>query len=320
MLRTNITGDGATRARKTAGAALAAAAAIILSLAGTAAPATAQQVVARVNGAPITAVDVAQRTRLIQVSTHKAPARKAVIDELINERLKIDAANRYRIEIGDSEVERVIANMAGRMRLNSEQFAKALGSAGISINSLKRKLRADLAWNQIVRGKFSNDLQVRDKDIQQIISSEHKDKKAAAFDYTLRPILLIVPHRGGAAALTARRREAEGLRARFQNCNDGLRLARGLPDVAIRDPVTRSSGDLSEKLRQVLETTKVGTLTPPEVTANGIEVFALCEKREARGDTGLERDVREKLFGERFEAEGKEYLRKLRRSASIEYR
>jgi peptidyl-prolyl cis-trans isomerase SurA len=110
------------------------------------------------------------------------------------------------------------------------------------------------------------------------------------------------------------------LRGRFQSCEQGLRLARGLPDVVIRDAVTRQSGDLAEKLRQVLDTTKVGTLTPPEVTPNGIEVFALCEKREARGDTGLERDVREKLFGERFEAQGKRYLQQLRRSAAIELR
>ncbi|HET9903538.1 MAG TPA: peptidylprolyl isomerase [Xanthobacteraceae bacterium] len=300
---------------------LVAAAAAALLVAGFGSrPAAAQQVVARVNGEPITAVDVAQRTRLIQVSSHKTPSRKEVIDELINERLKMQAAARYRIEISDAEVDRVVGNMASRMRASPEQFAKALEGAGISINALKRKLRADLAWSQIVRGKFGNELQVSDKEIQQFLSQENREGKAVAFEYTLRPILLIVPRGSGNAALMARRREAEGLRARFQNCEDGLRLARGLPDVAIRNPITKQSGDLPEKLRQVLDGTKVGALTPPEVTPNGIEVFALCEKTQARGDTGLERDVREKLFSKRFEEQAKQYLHKLRRTASIEVR
>ncbi|MBX6425329.1 MAG: SurA N-terminal domain-containing protein [Variibacter sp.] len=297
------------------------AAALLLLSAGGFAPALAQQVVARVNGEPITAVDVEQRTRLIQVSNHKTPSRKEVIDELIDERLKMQTARRYRIEISDSEVDNVVAGMAARMRASPEQFAKALAGAGISITALKNKLRADLAWNQIVRGKFGNNLQVRDREVQEIISSRQKnDKNAAAYEYTLRPILLVVRREGGDAALMARRREAEGLRSRFQNCEEGLRLARGLRDVVVREPIVRLSGDLPAKLREVLDNTKVGGLTPPEVTPNGIEVFALCEKRQARGDTGLERDVREELFGERFAAQGKQYLQQLRRSSAIEIR
>jgi peptidyl-prolyl cis-trans isomerase SurA len=283
-------------------------------------PAAAQQIVARVNGDPITAVDVEQRTRLIMVSTRKAPSRKEVIDELIDERLKIQTAQRYRLDIPEADVERLITNMASRMRVSNEQFAKALGGAGVGIAALKRKLRADLAWTQIVRGKFGNNLQVGDREVQDIISREHKDGKSATYDYILRPVLLVVQRGAGDAAFLARRREAEGLRTRFQGCEAGLRLARGLPNVVVRDQITKSSGDLPEKLRQVLDTTKVGGLTPPEVTANGIEVFALCEKRETRGDTGLERDVREKVFGERFEAQGKKFIQSLRRDAAIEIR
>jgi peptidyl-prolyl cis-trans isomerase SurA len=294
--------------------------ALALIAAAGAGPAYAQEIVVRVNGDPITAVDVAQRSRLIQVSTHKSPPRQEVIDELIDERLKMQTARRYRIEISDAEVSTVVANMASRMRVNSEQFAKALGGAGISINSLRRKLRADLAWNQIVRGKFGNNLQVRDREIQDIISRRNEGKSGATYEYTLRPILLVVPRGAGDAAFLARRREAEGLRSRFQNCEAGLALARGLRDVAIREPISRRSGDLSAKLREVLDSTKIGGLTPPEVTPSGIEVFALCERREARGDTGLERDVREQLFGERFAAEGKQYLRQLRKSSSIQFR
>jgi len=293
--------------------------ALILTLGPTAA--AAQQVVARVNGEPITAVDVAQRARLIQLSTHKPAPQKQVLDELIDQLLKIQTAKRYKLEITDTQVDAVLANMAGRMRGNPQQFTQALASAGISVNALKRKIRADLAWTEIVRGKFQSRLLVREVDVAAALERRKTDeKKAVAYEYTLRPILLVVARGGGDGALEARRREADGLRARFQNCDDGLRLARGLKDVVVREPITRATGDLNAKLREVLDSTEVGRLTPPDLTPQGIEVFALCAKKQGKGDTGAERDVREELFGEKFQTEGKQYLQQLRRSAMIEIR
>ena len=51
--------------------------------------ARAQQIVVIVNGEPITALDIDQRSKLTQLSTHKVPARQEVLDELINEKLKL---------------------------------------------------------------------------------------------------------------------------------------------------------------------------------------------------------------------------------------
>ena len=282
--------------------------------------AVAQEIVASVNGDPITAVDVAQRSRLIQASTQKAPARNEVIEELIDERIKMQAVQRYRLEITDTEVDNVVAGMAQRMRANPEQFAKALGGAGISVTALKRKIRADLGWQQIVRGKFAPSLQVRDRDVKMTADTRKKeDKEAVSYAYTLRPILFIVQRGSPDTVLEARRREADGLRTRFQDCEEGLRMARGLKDVAVRDPISRTSGDFPAKVREVLEGTAVGKLTPPDITLQGVELFAVCDKKETTvGDTGRERDVREELLGKKVSAQGKKYLQELRRSAKID--
>lgn len=284
------------------------------------APARAQEIVASVNGDPITAVDVLQRTKLIQASTQKAPSRKEVLEELIDERIKIQAVQRYRLEITDAEVDGVLAGMAQRMRANPDQFSKVLGSAGISVTALKRKIRADLGWQQIVRGKFAPSLQVRDRDVKMTADTRKKDDKdAVSYAYTLRPILFIVPRGSPDSVLEARRREADGLRTRFENCESGLRMAQGLKDVAVREPLLRTSGDFPAKVREVLETTAVGKLTPPDITLQGVELFAVCEKKETTvGDTGRERDVREELLGKKVTAQAKEYLHELRQSAKIE--
>jgi peptidyl-prolyl cis-trans isomerase SurA len=281
-------------------------------------PVSAQQIVARVNGEPITAVDLAQRTKLIQTSTRKAPSRQEVLDELIDEQLKLQTGKRYRLQVSDTEVDNVFAGMAQRMRASPEQFTQVLSQAGISASALKRKILADLIWQQVVRGKFQPSLQVRDRDVAAVLDSRKKDQDAIGYEYTLRPILFIVPRGAAVNVLENKRREAEGLRNRFQNCDDGLRLARGLPDVVVRDPITRSSADLTAKLREVLDGTPVGKLTAPDITPQGIEVFAVCAKKESSGSKVGERDVKEELFGEKFTSQGKKFLQELRRSAMIQ--
>jgi len=284
------------------------------------APAAAQQVVVVVNGSPITAIDIAQRSKLIQISTHKTPTRQEVLDELIDERLKLNVAKRYQLEITDKEVDAAFKNIATRAGSTPEKFGQALAAQGISVDMVKDRIKADMGWSQIIRGKFQTAFEIREKDILDTLNSERKDQPAVGYEYTLRPILLIVPRGSSDETVESRRREAEGLRTRFQSCDEGIQLARGLRDVAVRDTVIRTSGDLSAQLREILDKTPEGHLTSPETTAQGIEVFALCSKREISSELPGKREVREKILQERFVEQGKRYLKELRAHAMIEYR
>jgi peptidyl-prolyl cis-trans isomerase SurA len=282
--------------------------------------ARAEQVI-MVNGDPITAVDITQRTRLIQLSSKKPPPRQEVVDELIDEKLKLQIAKRYRLEVTDAEVNAAFNNIATRSHTTPAAFAEALTKSGINVDALKMRLRADIGWQQIIRGKFQANFQIGDRDVTAALEAEKKQDSSTAFDYTLRPVLLIVPRGSPEAVFAGRRREAEGLRNQFQNCDDGLRLARGLRDVAIRDSLVRSSADFAAAQREVLASTAVGKLTPPEVTQQGIELFAVCDKKESKGgETPTKRETRDKIGQDRFVTQGKRYLQELRRNAMIEYR
>ncbi len=284
-------------------------------------PASAQQVVAVVNGEPITAVDIARRTRLLQLSGNKSPSQKDVLEELVDEKLKLQVARRYKLDITDTEVNTTFNSIAARTRQTPEKFTEALNAAGVGADMLKARIKADIAWQQIIRGKFQANFQIGEKDVLAALPTDKKDNSSPAIDYTLRPVLLIVQRGSPEATFAARRKEAEGLRNQFQNCDDGLSLARGLRDVAIRNPITRSSADFPAQQREVLSTTPVGKLTPPEVTTQGIELFAVCGKKEtAGGETPAKREVRDRIGQERFAAQGKRYLRELRKTAMIEYR
>src|SRR5215468_8330692 len=280
--------------------------------------ALAQHVVLIVNGEVITDYDIEQRSKFNTLSTHKTPARQDVIEELIDEKLKVQIARRYKIDITDSDVDSNYADMAKRMHLSADQLSQTLTQNGIDSKTLKARVRADMSWQYIIRGKFQSSLQVSEKSVLDEIETQKKsDGGDVGYDYTLLPILFVVP-RGNTALQESRRKDAETLRSRFTDCNSGLAFARSLRDIAIREPITKNSSELVPALRQILDKTEVGHLTPPETTAQGIELFALCEKKETKSETPEKRQAREKIFSQQFQAKAKNYLRELRRQAMIE--
>jgi peptidyl-prolyl cis-trans isomerase SurA len=279
-----------------------------------------QQVVVIVNGEPITALDIEQRSKLAQLSTQKTPPRQEILDELIAEKLKVREAKKWGLEVTDAEVDAAFATMASRSGATAEQLTQRLAKSGINAATLKSRIRADIVWPQIVRGRYQSSLQVGEKDILTAMEAKGEEP-AAGYDYTMRPILFLVPAGSPAPFIDGRKREAEALRGRFQNCEDGITFARALKDVAVREQVVRSSADIPRELRKMLEDVEVGRLTPPEVTKLGIEMFAICARKESAADNAPgKRKARESILAERVAQRSKQYLREIRRSAMIEYR
>jgi peptidyl-prolyl cis-trans isomerase SurA len=295
----------------------------ILAAALAAAPsgASAQQVVAFVNGQPITTLDLEHRAKFIQLSTKKQPSRKEALDSIIDELLEIAEAKRYTIDISDSDVESNYKLVAKRMGLDEQKLTQILTSAGANDGTLKLRLRAQAAWGALVRGRYKSSLEIRDKDVEAQIQTRKPDEKNdVGYEYILRPVVFIVPRGSPDAAFEARKRDAEALRSRFQNCGEGVTFARALSDVAVRDQVSKYSADLAQQLREILDHTAVGHLTPPEQTAEGVQMFAICDKKETKSDTPEMREVREQMIQQKFGVQAKRYLESLRRSAMIEYK
>jgi peptidyl-prolyl cis-trans isomerase SurA len=86
----------------------------------------------------------------------------------------------------------------------------------------------------------------------------------------------------------------------------------------VRDQIIKSSADLAPELRKILDELTVGKLSNPEVTSQGIQMFALCARKENRLDAAATKEVRDEMFAEQFQAKSKRYLEILRKSAMIE--
>jgi peptidyl-prolyl cis-trans isomerase SurA len=284
-------------------------------------PAGAQAVVAMVNGEPITNTDIEQRMKLGALQGKRFADRKAALEEIINDKVKIKEAKKFGLSLTSSDIDSAFANMGQRMRMSADQLAKSLEGNGIRPEALKSKVHAELVWQQLVRGRFQQSLLVGEKDVLSAIQAKGGDSKSGDnFQYTLRTVVMVVPRGSGAGLADARRREAEALRGRIQSCDQAVSVFSAMKDAAIRAPVVKTSGDLPAALRATLDKTPIGQLTAPEASSRGIEMVALCDRKTTNADTPQERETREKLFAERFEAKSAQYLKEIRRNSLVEYR
>lgn len=77
---------------------------------------------------------------------------------------------------------------------------------------------------------------------------------------------------------------------------------------------------LNENIRNAIQTTPVGRLTPAIKSEDGIHVFMVCEKTEAVPAIAEQDKIKEMLMREKITLQAKRYLRDLRRDAFIEIR
>lgn len=296
-------------------------AAMLLAAIGCGAPARAQTVVVMVNGEPITSMDIEQRSKLNLMTTNKQPNRQDVINELIDEKVKIKEAKRFGVDPGVGDVDQSYAQMAQRMRLSANQLTEVLEKRGVRPETLRSRIKADMVWGSLVRGRFKESLQVGERDVATAVRGTGEEKlEVEASEYKMQPVVLIVPRGSSDSEYQQRKKEAETLRERVTSCAEANTYFKSMRGAAVREIVTKTSADLPEALRDMLEKTPVGRLTPPERTRQGIEMVALCERNKKMIDTPKKREIREKMYVEKYEAKSKSYLQDVRKAAMIEYR
>jgi len=292
-----------------------------LLLIGCGSPLHAQTVAVMVNGEPITNYDIEQRSKLTFLTTHKPADRQQVINELIDEKVKIKEGKKFGVDPSISDIDQSYAAMSSRMRITPEQLTKSLESQGIRPDTLKARMKAEMVWTSLIRGRYKESLQVGEKEVAAAIHVNGDEKQETeSFEYKMQPIVLIVPRGSAPAAVEARHKEAEALRSRVQTCDEANAFFKSMQNAAIREAVTKTSADIPAVLREVLDKTPIGHLTPPEVTKQGVEMVALCGRKPTTVDTPKKKEIREKMYAEKYQAKSQSYLQEVRKAAMIEYR
>lgn len=250
---------------------------------------TVEGIAAVVNDEPITTYDVRNRMRLIISSAGIEPTEEMLerIQEqamrgLVEESLQLQEARQYEIEVDDAEVNASLSDQAARNGTTLEQIESELAASGISIDTLRRQVRAEIAWQIMVSGRYRSRVRVSDYQIETALARQAE--AAAKPQYQLAEILVEVSlSEGGEDAAVQR---IQGL---YQMMGQGI----AFPNIAeqFSDAPSASNGgflgwvnesSLVPQVAEVLAQMSEGSVTNPIRVPGGFQILALISKREGQ--------------------------------------
>ena len=256
------------------------------------------------------AVSVA-RNRLIPQLRRKA------IQELIEERLKIQAAQRAKVLVPNSELDNVMSGIAKRSKLSLDAFRKQLRRQGTDYNAMRTRVRAQLSWGRLVNAKFGRFVDVNQKTIDESVLASGDATKVSLH---LHRFIFKLPQKIDQKIIARRMVEASKARAGFKGCASSRNLTRGIKDIAFRDMGYQVAAAIAEPTRSLLLNAPNGQMAPPVTTREGVALFAVCGRRSGTKSFAARAAAANNLRRKHTEIYGRKHLSDLRREAHIEYR
>ena len=305
--------------------AMASVAAVALAATGPAQAEAIHRAVVTVNNDVVTEYDVNQRARLIALSTRQsggARTRDMAIEQLVDEVLMKQEARRLKISVRVEDVQKRIAEFAGKNNLSVPQFTQALRAQNIDISTFSRSIEAQMLaqalWPEVVRSIYGREAQVRPDDVERELARQGGPKISTRYEFTSRTITFVIPPKASSTDVQRRQNEADRIRRSFQSCETARSLVTGLRDVVVSDLSHQTSDSLGPEALKLLESTAENRATPPRRTSDGIQITAICSKTEIEDDKTARRNAEIKLLNEKFGDLARRHLEDLRRDARIE--
>jgi len=148
---------------------VAAVALVCMLVSAPAGPAAAQglfEPVIKVNDKAITRFEVEQRARMLTLFRTPGDPIRIAREQLVEDRLKMDAADTAGIQISDEAMDAAMEEFAARGDMSAAEMIGTLGQAGVDESSFRSFVRAGVTWRELVRARFANSVAVGEDDIE----------------------------------------------------------------------------------------------------------------------------------------------------------
>ncbi len=249
-------------------------------------------IAAVVNDNVITTYDLRQRSLFMMVTQGIQPTEEAkkqilrqALRNLVDEQLQLQESRKYDQHISDQAVDQGIQRIIARNGLDINELARRLAQAGISIDTMRDQVRAEIAWQRIIGGLYGSRIRITDAQIDETLNrlTANADKPS----YHVAEIYIEAsPDIGGMeGAMT-------GAKAMIEQLQKGVPfqvLARQFSSAASAakggDIGWLHAGELRPEIDAVLPHMEKGQISKPIQVPGGVYVIALVDKRISKSET-----------------------------------
>ncbi|MDF1681271.1 peptidylprolyl isomerase [Ponticaulis sp.] len=243
-------------------------------------------VAAVVNDEVISISDVASRARLLLITLGVQPSQEALrqvlpraMEELIDERLQLQKAAEYELEIDEREIDAAVNDLARQNQTSLEGLYTTLVQNGVNPQTLREQMRAEIAWRRIINGLYGSRIRISQLQIDSTLDRMEND--ASEERYQLAEIFLYAPTESD------RQQMMQGANVILQQIRQGARFELAAQQYS-NSPTAAVGGDLGwvsptelePEVQEVIRATEAPAMTPPIVASDGIYIYAVRAKQD----------------------------------------
>jgi peptidyl-prolyl cis-trans isomerase SurA len=252
--------------------------------------------------------------------------KERLLRRLVDQRLQLQEAERDRVVVEDVEIAEQMADMMKRAGVASqEELERAVTAQGLSLDSVKRRVREQVMIQKVVRRKVAFRISVTEDEIERYFL-QNRAKLETGLSFHARHILIAVPSSAQESEWEAARLKAEEVWSLVRAGHDFAGLARkhSTDSSAVDggDLGVMKQGELAPEIEAEILRIRPGEAAGPFRSRLGYHIFKL-EWRESLSGPALiqtKQQIRDILFREKYQARLAAWLEEIRQRAIIEIR
>lgn len=246
--------------------------------------------------------------------------RKAAINSLIEDKLKLQAAKKLDIKISDKEVEENLAARAGgegaEKKAKLEEFYQRFEKDGIYRKTIQEIFRVQLAWRDAIRRVYGPRIQ----SMMASIPDATPAPSQSDMHFNVRVLKLAVKDTNDQKAVGERMLEAENLKNKFTSCSQLPKEATLVAGATVKTVEKVKLTYFPKDVQPLIEKASEGQMTPPVLIGSAVELYAVCQKGVIAKPNAQQAAQKPDLRQQEYERFSRSYLQNLKEKAAIDYR
>jgi len=295
-----------------------------------------ERIVAVVNNDVITLSELEEAGRRMfeQVQQSSLPAereeklqkaRRAVLDQLIENKLLDQEIKNKKVEVAESDVDGAIEQILRENRISENELKGILAKEGITLSTYRRRIHDELGKLRLINREIKSKIVIKEEDLKK----RYQDNLAKFTDpaeVKVQQIFFVIPQLAAEAQVASIRKEALAILEKARSGEDFAELA----GKYSQGPEAREGGVLGffkhNELRPELEESafklQVGEVSGLIKSPEGLHILRVLERKggEPKPFAEVQNQLRDEMMQAEADRQFQEWMKALKAKAYIEIR
>ncbi|APR98741.1 SurA N-terminal domain-containing protein [Wolbachia endosymbiont of Folsomia candida] len=228
------------------------------------------QIIADVDGEPISSLDIEKRINLINSlfgnqNIDKNEAKPQILRQLIDEVIIFNEAKRLNINLSSEELNSaLVLFLTQSFKLKTDEIDQYIKKHNIDLGILRKQIKSQILWSKIIEARIVPFINVSAKEVDDAKGQTERPDYLIAFEE------FIISNQKDKDVYAV----AEDLAKKLRSSNNDFIIE---PSIKVRK-TTVNLNQLKGKFKSVLESLEIGDVADPESIREGYSIIKIIDK------------------------------------------